>query len=298
MIRPILFRPRVERTSSTSRNKVGVRDQREIELRKDVLVYTSAPLEREHQIVGNVRVHLQAATSGKDTDFTAKLVVVRPDGYARIVEEGIARVGRMLATLPAPGQPFEIDIDLGHTAIAVPVGHRLRLEVSSSNFPKYDRNPNTGEDAYVAARLAVAKQTVFHGESKLSWLELPLRGKPLVASAAGRQPLVTPVVTEIAVAPVAGSDAAELLAEGRRQLEAGETEEAIATLERGVELEAGVSAYHFWLGRAYLDRLQAVSMFKKLGLSKKVVASYKRAIELDAEQDQARQALKMLAKAR
>ncbi len=101
---------------------IGVRDQREIERRDDVLVYTSEPLAEEMQITGKLEARLYVATSGKDTDFTAKLVVVRPDGYARIVEEGIARASALLDAVPPPGEPFSLTVAMGQTAISVPVG--------------------------------------------------------------------------------------------------------------------------------------------------------------------------------
>ena len=271
---------------------LGVRDQQEIERRPDVLVYTSAPMTDELQITGNVSVRLHAATSGKDTDFTAKLVVVHPDGYARIVEEGIVRVSRQRESPPVVGQPFEVTIDVGHTAISVPKGNRLRLEISSSNFPKYDRNPNNGQDPFLATDFSTAEQTVFHSKQRSSFVSLPVRQRPLVATAAGRQPLVRPVVTiEESVAEVEGDDAAALVASGRQQLEGDEVDRAIASFQRAVELKPQGSNEHLWLGRAYLDKLQSASMFKKLGLSKKVRASFGKAVELDPDNIDARTSL-------
>jgi tetratricopeptide (TPR) repeat protein len=271
---------------------IGVRDQREIEERDDVLVYTSAPLAKEMQITGRLEARLHVVTSGRDTDFTAKLVVVRPDGYARIVEEGIARASALLDPVPEPGRSFWLTVNMGHTAIVVPAGHRLRLEVSSSNFPKYDRNPNTGDDPFTATVLRKASQTVYHTPDHASYIALPVRRKPVVASARGLQPLVQPVEQKAtAVAKAAGSDAAGLLTRGREELHEGEVDQAIATLERAAELEPNLSAVHHWLGQAYLAKLQTASMFAKLGLSKKVRASYRKAIELDPENLDARSSL-------
>ena len=270
---------------------VGVRDQREIERRDDVLMYTSPVLTAPLQITGAVRVGLTVATSGKDTDFTAKLVVVRPDGYARIVEEGIARASRTVGSIE-PGEPFEIEIQIGHTAIEIPAGRRLRLEISSSNFPKYDRNPNTGERAYTATKLVSARQTVYYGGDRLSWLELPLRKKPLVANARSRTPLVQPAaMPEPEVAAAVGDDASRLIEQARQQLAGEEIDAAIASLKRAVELAPENSEAHHQLGRAYLDKLNTVSMFKKLGFSKKTRASYLRAIELDPDNVDARDSL-------
>jgi hypothetical protein len=135
---------------------LGPRDQRAVEERADVLVYTSAPLESGLQIVGPIDVELYASTEGAATDFTAKLVEVRANGYARIIADGIRRVKK--ADLRGP-----MTVTLGHTAIAIPSGNRLRLEISSSNFPKYARNPNTGETPESAMVFKKVGQRVDHG---------------------------------------------------------------------------------------------------------------------------------------
>ena len=157
---------------------IGVKDQREIEERNDVLVYTTAPLENDMEIVGPVHAELYASTEGKDTDFTAKLVEVRPDGYARIVEEGILRAsyrnGPERRELLEPGKVYRLTVDLGATAILIPRGHRIRIEVSSSNFPKYDRNPNTGEEALKARTLVPVEQKLFFGGTYRSHVVLPV----------------------------------------------------------------------------------------------------------------------------
>jgi putative CocE/NonD family hydrolase len=266
---------------------LGVRDQREIEKREDVLVYTSAPLVETMQLTGRVSATLRVASSARSTDFTAKLVLVRPNGYARIVEEGIKRVVH-----GSSGSHYVVTIDLGHTAVEVPRDHRLRIEISSSNFPKYDRNPNTGVDPFVATQFESARQTIFHSQDRLSYVTLPARARTLVATPAALEPLIRPAVEAAAAAePVAGDDAAALLAQGRRELDEGEHDQAIATLERSVELSPDQSEMHHQLGRAYLDKLQNSSIFKKLGLSKKVRKSYRRAIELDPDNLEARESL-------
>jgi putative CocE/NonD family hydrolase len=135
---------------------LGPRDQRAVEERTDVLVYTSAPLESSLQIAGPIDVEVYASTEGVATDFTAKLVEVRADGYARIIADGIRRVKK--ADLRKP-----IIVTLGHTAMAIPKGSRLRLEVSSSNFPKYARNPNTGETPESAIVFKKVGQRIDHG---------------------------------------------------------------------------------------------------------------------------------------
>ncbi len=268
---------------------LGVKDQQDIERRNDVLIYTSEPFTEEIQITGAVSVHLYAATSGEDTDFTAKLVVVRPDGYARIVEDGIVRVSAQLEASSAPNISFEVTIDLGHTAISIPEGHRLRLEISSSNFPKYDRNPNNGQDPFLATEFTTARQTVFHSAERSSYLTLPVRRELLVNTEAGQQPLSLPLetVNESTIA-VGGNDAAILLAAGREYLATGKVDLAIASLSRAVDLLPRGSIEHMWLGRAYRDKLQSAGMLQKLGLSKKARSHFAKAVEYDPDNIDAR----------
>jgi putative CocE/NonD family hydrolase len=141
-------------------------------------VYTSEPLAADLDICGPVRVILYAATEAKDTDFTAKLVEVRRDGYARNIVEGIVRAGYRNSLdeheLLEPGEIYQLTIDLGATAIHIEEGHNLRLEISSSNFPKYDRNPNTGEASWVAIRYETASQKVYHDSGHPSHIVLPV----------------------------------------------------------------------------------------------------------------------------
>jgi putative CocE/NonD family hydrolase len=157
---------------------VGVKDQREIEARDDVLVYTSAPLEEDMELAGPISAVLHVSTEGRDTDFTAKLVEVRLDGYARIIEEGIIRASYRNGTgereLLEPGEVYRVTVDLGSTAILIAKGHLVRLEVSSSNFPKYDRNPNTGEDPIKTRVLKTVTQRVYYGGETPSHVVLPV----------------------------------------------------------------------------------------------------------------------------
>jgi uncharacterized protein len=157
---------------------LGVRDQRPLAGRRDVLSYTSAPLLRAVVLAGPIRAVLHASTDGPDTDFTAKLVEVRPDGYARLIEEGIIRAqyrGGRGATRPLePGRVYAFEIDMGATALRLGAGSRIRIEVSSSNFPQYDRNANTGQDAMEATESRVARQTVHHGPATPSRVILPV----------------------------------------------------------------------------------------------------------------------------
>jgi len=159
----------------------GIEDQRPVEARADVLCYTSPPLLAPVAVQGRVRVELWAASSAPDTDFTAKLVDVAPDGFAANLADGIVRARyrdspRRRSEPLRPGEPtrFEIDLwDLAHTFLP---GHRIRLEISSSNFPRFDRNTNTGHElgADGAADVRTAAQRVFHDEARPSALVLPV----------------------------------------------------------------------------------------------------------------------------
>ena len=156
----------------------GPMDQRSVESRDDVLVYTSSPLKQDLEATGPVRVVLFVASSAPDTDFTAKLVDVFPDGNARNLCDGILRLRyrESLAkpVLAKPSEVYEVTIEAGVTSNVFRAGHRVRLEISSSNFPRFDRNPNTGRPIADEMELRVARQTVFHGRSYPSYLLLPV----------------------------------------------------------------------------------------------------------------------------
>ena len=159
-------------------DNLGVKDQRTVELRDDVLVYTSPPLTKNTEIIGPLQAVIYASSEGKQTDFTAKLVEVRHDGYARIIEDGIRRGpdaidGEAVSTME-PGKVYRFTIDLGATAIMIKKGSRLRVEVSSSNFPKYTRNANTGEPSERASVLVPVKQTIYHSATYPSHVVLPV----------------------------------------------------------------------------------------------------------------------------
>jgi hypothetical protein len=156
----------------------GFRDQRCVEERPDVLVYTSPMLMKDTEVTGPVALKLWAASSCRDTDFTAKLIDVYPDGYAAIVADGIlrARYRESLAQpkLLEPGQIYELVIDLWATSLVFKSGHRIRVEVSSSNFPRFDRNLNTGEDNAGEAQMQTAIQTIYHDATHPSHIVLPI----------------------------------------------------------------------------------------------------------------------------
>ena len=156
----------------------GPMDQRAIEKRRDVLVYTTPPLKNDVEVIGPVRVVLYAATSARDTDFTAKLVDVFPDGRAQNLTDGILRLryrkSLERAQLIRPGEIVKLTIDAGVTGNVFQKGHRIRMEISSSNFPRFDRNPNTGGSIADETQLRKASQTIYHDAEHPSHLLLPV----------------------------------------------------------------------------------------------------------------------------
>jgi len=159
----------------------GAFDQREVAARPDVLRYATTPLEEDTEVTGPIRLHLWAATTAPDCDFTAKLVDIFPDGHARNLTDGVLRARYRLGTEAAhpivPGEPTLYEIDLWATSNRFRSGHRIGLEVASSNFPRFDRNPQTGGDSNngdAAAELRPAMQTVFHDREHPSRLVLPI----------------------------------------------------------------------------------------------------------------------------
>jgi putative CocE/NonD family hydrolase len=159
---------------------MGAFDQRPVEYQNDVLIYTTEPLAEDIEVIGTVEVTLYAASTAVDTDFTAKLVDVYPDGQALNLGEGIlrARFRKSLEgpTSIEPDRVYEYRILVGSTANVFKAGHRIRVEVSSSNFPTFDRNSNSGKPLVEAgpADWFVATQTVFHDNRYPSHIVLPL----------------------------------------------------------------------------------------------------------------------------
>jgi putative CocE/NonD family hydrolase len=157
---------------------VNMVDRAQVATRHDVVVYTSAPLEDALELTGPTTVNLYASSTAPDTDFTAALVDVFPDGYSLLIQEGILRASyRDRNAPPAPIEPGEIyrfAIDLWSTSYVVPPGHRLRVEISSSNFPRLARNLNTGNEFGMSDEIAVADQTIYHSEEYPSHVLLPV----------------------------------------------------------------------------------------------------------------------------
>jgi hypothetical protein len=156
----------------------GPADQQPNESRPDVLIFSTPPLVRDTEVTGFVALELHAATSAVDTDFTAMLVDVEPGGFARYLADGIVRARYRTSTAKAeplvPGQTYQYRIELGATSNVFKAGHRIRLYVSSSNFPRFDRNDNTGEPSATANRMLKATQTIFHDRTRPSALVLPI----------------------------------------------------------------------------------------------------------------------------
>jgi len=156
----------------------GPRDQRAVENRDDVLVYSIGPLASDMEVTGPVTATLYVKSSAVDTDFTAKLVDVAPDGFAKDLAEGILRMRyrdtQEHANLMNPGQIYEISIDLVGTSNVFLRGHWMRLELSSSNFPRFDRNLNTGEEIKSARHFVSATNVILHDAQHPSALVLPV----------------------------------------------------------------------------------------------------------------------------
>lgn len=146
----------------------GPKDQTDLEPRRDILVYTSAPLEQALDVTGPVSVELFAESSAVDTDFTAKLVDLWPNGYSQNLTDGILRMRYHDGTQKAPekivpGRVYKITIDLWATSNVFLPGHRIRVDISSSNYPRFDRNLNTGDpDIAHATQKVIATNTVLH----------------------------------------------------------------------------------------------------------------------------------------
>ena len=158
----------------------GPRDQRAVEVREDVLCYSTPVLEKPVEVTGPIALVLYISSSARDTDFTGKLVNVYPDGRAEILTDGILRAryreSFTEAKLLEPGQIYELRLDLWATSNLFKAGHRIRLEVSSSNFPRFDRNTNTGGviERQTEKDLVQAVNRIYHDAAHPSHLILPI----------------------------------------------------------------------------------------------------------------------------
>lgn len=155
----------------------GVSDQRALESRPDVLSYTSEPLNQDMEVTGPVIVKLWAASDARDTDFVARLIDVHPDGFAQNLCDGIIRARYRNGDTPEllqPNHPYEFTIDLWATSNLFKEGHRVRLDIASASFPRWDRNPNTGEPFGQSAYMHSAHQTILHDAAHPSSVILPI----------------------------------------------------------------------------------------------------------------------------
>ena len=156
----------------------GSYDQREIEAREDVLVYTSEVLAEGLEVTGPLEAVLYVSSDAPDTDFTVKLVDVHPDGTAYNIQEAAFRMryreGLTSAVLMEPDEVYEIHLDLHATSNYFGPRHRIRIEVSSSNFPRWSRNLNTGGNNFDETEWRVARNTVLHSRRYPSHVVLPV----------------------------------------------------------------------------------------------------------------------------
>jgi uncharacterized protein len=162
----------------------GARDALPLSARRDVLVFSTPPLARDVEVTGAAVVQLWAASSALDTDFTAKLIDVYPanpdypDGYELNIGDSIVRAryraGREHPEVLEPGRPYEFTITLYPTSVLFRRGHRIRLHISSSNFPRFDVNPNTGGPLGIDQAYETATQTVFHDAARPSRVIFPI----------------------------------------------------------------------------------------------------------------------------
>ncbi|MEA2593778.1 MAG: uncharacterized protein QOF01_247, partial [Thermomicrobiales bacterium] len=156
----------------------GPLDRAAIERRDDVLVFSTPPLEQDVEVTGPVQLVLYAATDGPDTDFTATLVDVHPRGAAINICEGIVRAryreSMETTALIEPNRVYQYTVSLWETSNVFKAGHQIRLEISSSNFPRFARNLNTGGDLATETDIRVANQTIFHDADHPTHLVLPV----------------------------------------------------------------------------------------------------------------------------
>ena len=156
----------------------GPFDQSPNERRADVLVFSTAPLQKDTEVTGFITAELYAASSAKDTDFTALLVDVDRSGYARFLTDGVVRARyRNTTNQPeaiVPGKIYKYTIDLWATSNVFKAGHTIRIYLSSSNFPRFNRNLNTGEPIFGSTKMVQAKQTIYHDAQHPSAIMLPI----------------------------------------------------------------------------------------------------------------------------
>ena len=159
----------------------GPQDQRSVESRNDVLVYTSAPLSKELEVTGPITAEIWASSSARDTDFIVKLTDVYPEGYSQNITpplSGILRAryreSEFKQRLLIPGEIYKFNVNLMYTSHVFKAGHRIRMSITSSIFPHIDRNTNTGGPFGEDAQFNSATQTIYHDEKHPSLVMLPI----------------------------------------------------------------------------------------------------------------------------
>jgi hypothetical protein len=159
----------------------GAFDQQKMEERQDILVYTTAPLKEGTEVSGFIKSTLYVSSDAKDTDFTIKLIDVYPDGTAYNLDETIQRVryreGYDKEVFMKKGEVYKVDLTPMSTSNFFKKGHRIRVEISSSNFPRFARNLNTGGNNYDEKEAVVAKNKVHHSNKYPSQIIVPIRKK-------------------------------------------------------------------------------------------------------------------------
>lgn len=165
-------------TDGTSSQIGGPDDYAEVHLRGDVLIYDTGVLEADLEVTGPIRAELYAASSAPDTDFMVKLLDVHPDGFVQRLTDGMVRArfreGMENPSLIEPGKVYKYEVDCWNTSHVFKKGHRVRVEIASSAFPKYDRNLNTGAELGKTTEMEVAEQTIYHDETHPSAVILPV----------------------------------------------------------------------------------------------------------------------------
>lgn len=171
-------RPTPYITNATSSQIGGPDDYSAIQQRGDVLVYVTASLEHDTEVIGPVRVILYASSSAVDTDFTALLFDLHPNSFAQRLCDGVVRTryrdGMETASLIEPNKIYKYEIDVWNTCHIFFAGHRIGVQIASAAFPKYDRNLNTGKDLATGTRMEIAAQTIYHDAEHPSALVLPI----------------------------------------------------------------------------------------------------------------------------
>ena len=157
--------------------EAGPKDQRPIEERDDVLVFTTDQLSEDLEVTGKIIAKVFFSSDQSDSDVVVRLTDVYPDGRSILIADGIRRLGNIEGVTPGPGafnQPIEVDVDLWTTSVVFAKGHRIRVSVTSSNYPRFEKNPNTCSPEMHMGCPLIAENKVYMGGNRLSRLILPV----------------------------------------------------------------------------------------------------------------------------